>query len=223
MLHDIDATTSGRTNPTVSSDDKVVSPMAHQTVSTQYNPIGDAVNARLQQVGKTIIANDGTTNKAMFGYNPGMDLWGTFVAKDGINVMTNTDPNNLIFNSSQNIFKIVAVGSVVMPTYSVTSGVGWRISSVATPPSATVAHGQARVPLVIAYMRVTGPGGKTLLSIPYTSTSLVGGNLLMQTISISVDATYISFNDTTTTDGSVGVYTAGGETIDYYIYQETAQ
>ena len=40
-LHDVDTTTGSRTNPTVSTDDKVVSPMAHKTISNTYAPSGN--------------------------------------------------------------------------------------------------------------------------------------------------------------------------------------
>ena len=58
-LHDVDTTTGSRTNPTVSTDDKVVSPMAHQTISTSYTPPGeDARKQRMILKNNAIVSYD---------------------------------------------------------------------------------------------------------------------------------------------------------------------
>lgn len=128
---------------------------------------------------------------------------------------------DLIFNSQHNLFKIIQTGSIVMPTYSVTSTTGWRSSSVAFPPNAVVAHNLGVVPVVLAFLRVTGPGGPTSLVLPYTDFGIIGTAAYFHTISMAVDATYLQFGESTITNGSVGTLTHGGGTIDYYILQET--
>lgn len=85
------------------------------------------------------------------------------VSKDGVNVLTATDPNDFIFHSEYNTFKIVASGianfsSVAVGTY-----------------SKTIAHGLSYTPLVDAFMKadsnaeVIRSGFEVFFTSPYTS------------------------------------------------------
>ena len=223
MIYDIDRTNDDRTKPTPNTQDKVISPMSMQTISTQYNPVGENTSARVQMVGKTIVANNGVDNVASFGYNPALNDWGLFVAQNGIDVMSNTDLSKLVFNSNQNTFKIVERGIVTMPTYPIVSAAGaWRSSSVAIPPSVSIAHGQGRIPLVFAFLKVTGAGGPTLLTLPQTSSGLSGGNPYFYEIGIAVNDTYIEITESYLTNGVVALTTGGGGTVEYYVLQETS-
>lgn len=67
------------------------------------------------------------------------------ISKAGINVGTATDPNDFIFDSTLNTFKILATGTV---TGSIT----------ADAQQITVAHGQASIPAVYALCKF--PDGK---------------------------------------------------------------
>jgi len=75
------------------------------------------------------------------------------VSKQGKDVLTATNPNDFIFHSSYNTFKIKSEG--ILSSQSVT----------ANPTTFTVAHGQSGIPGVFAFAKfpdgyVTLPGGK---------------------------------------------------------------
>jgi len=89
------------------------------------------------------------------------------VSKQGISVGTATNPNDFIFDSTLNTFKIIAQG-----TYSPTLG-------TTSDGTASVAHGQANIPFVIPYCRfangsVSMPGNHDNTGFYFTGV-LVGG------------------------------------------------
>lgn len=65
------------------------------------------------------------------------------VAKSGYNALTETDPNNFIFHSEYNTFKIIYKGSA-FPTWNDTSGAEVAVN---------VAHGQSYTPFIFAFGR----------------------------------------------------------------------
>ncbi len=75
------------------------------------------------------------------------------ISKQGENALTATNPNDFIFHSAFNTFKIIAEGSLISQTVN------------ADPKTFTVAHGQSGVPGIYAFIKfpdgfVTLPGGK---------------------------------------------------------------
>ncbi|MCR4330018.1 MAG: hypothetical protein NUV65_05760 [Candidatus Roizmanbacteria bacterium] len=68
------------------------------------------------------------------------------ISKAGVNVLTVVDPNDFIFSSLYNTFKIIASG-----TYSPTLGTDPGYNEYYT----SVAHGQSFTPFVIAFCKFT--------------------------------------------------------------------
>lgn len=172
-----------------------------------------------------VTKDDAGDGRLLVGYQQGgfnNGNVGIKLSQEGVDVLTATS-DQLIFSSDFNMFKIVGTGSVTLPVYSITSAAGWTTSSSGIPPSASVAHGQDRIPLVFAFLRTTGPGGATSLVLPYTDFGIISGAAYFHTISLAVDDTNLSFNEVTLTNGAVGGgLTNGGGTIDYWILAETA-
>lgn len=204
-LHDTDKVSEDRSSFGPNSSDGLIDRMAHQTASSHYKPTTDTSTARLQQVGKTIIANDGIANKASFGYNPGLNLWGQFVAQDGIDVMTNTDPANLIFNSSQNVFKITKTINL-----SVTVASGTPVTGTAQQ-----AHGLGLIPAFIAYV----VDGGNYFAVPFSSSSLGFGVIGTIQVYSDIDNIYVAATPLTTPADPLFVRTY---TVKIYVLQETA-
>ena len=71
------------------------------------------------------------------------------VSKAGKNVLTASDPNDFIFNSELNTFKIIAEGNYFSQTVN------------ADPKVFTIAHGRSSTPAVYAFTEF--PDGKTTL------------------------------------------------------------
>lgn len=220
-LIDTDKGNEDRGTPTPNSSDSIAEGqrMAHQTASSHYKPEDETSTARLQQIGKTFIANNGVTNKASFGYNAAIDDWGLFVADDGIDVMTNTDPSNLIFNSSQDVFKIVKTGFITTQSLPLAGTAGtWASNTVST----VIAHGLSFTPVVLGVLFTTS-GNYTTLPLTELSNRLSTAPLTIS-YSLAADGTNLTLNYSgqtyfPTTDSvtySVPV------TAKYFLLQETA-
>lgn len=132
---------------------------------------------------------------------------GLFVAKPNVNVITATD-DQLIFNSNQNVFKIISTSTVTL-----------HRNSGDTTGTLVVPHNQPTVPLIIAFVLVSG----ARLPLPFLSTYPTGLGYMGidKDIAFSVDATNITFF-TDVDGGGLWVGTSEDFQIKYYILQETA-
>lgn len=138
---------------------------------------------------------------------------GFFVSQPGIDVTQATD-NQLIFNSSQNIFKIVGSGTLTLispdPLHSNTT------------VTVAFAHNLGYVPAFLGF--ITGSqylGSDVYLQTPYTVTAnIVSGTPEPITYSLSADISNIYAN--VYNGGGVGISGVGTTTFKYYLLQETA-
>lgn len=116
-LHDTDKNSDSRANPSLNADDGVNNRMAHETNSTTYRTAGlaEIPSLAFQQGAIRGKDNAGQTN-VFFGYDPALNATRSVlrVAKDGFDATTATDAQ-LIFNSEQNVFKIIATGTATIP------------------------------------------------------------------------------------------------------------
>lgn len=219
-IYDVDMTSGDRSNPNPEVPDLMHQRNAHLTNSTSYSPTNSVPNgARVQQKNNAIIANNGTTNKALFGYNPGLGKWGSFVAKEGIDVATNTDPANLIFNSEQNVFKIVSTLNVIFPT----ATANFNNSTVSAAATTTIPHGLNYVPILTGVITVLGG----YLPLPWIDTYPIQasalGNFNTTMLRVVADATNIYLMTKVVSSGTgSGSTTDGGQPAKIYILQESA-
>jgi len=203
-LHDIDKQTGGRIAPQPNTNDSVQQRMAQGTTQVQ-NSSDETETDGLKMLERQIIAVQDGENKAAFGFYGDANKFGFKVAEDGVDVLTATD-DQLIFNSEQNVFKIVKTGTVPSAAYS--PGVANLI---------TIPHGLDHAPIVVGFMAVGS--GYRMLPL-FTSVNNGGGGF--QSVDgwtyIESDATniYISFNSAGTTAA------AGTYNVKYYALQETA-
>lgn len=131
------------------------------------------------------------------------------IAKPGFDAKT-TASTNLVFNSSQNILKVVSSGSISLNTNGLTDG---------SFKTAIIAHGLTVTPLVQGYM--SGNGSQTFLvsgqqyQLPYSATfnGIEFG--------IRVDTTNVTFYCKNQT-GLDFANLIGTVQIKYYIFQESA-
>lgn len=126
-LHDIDKNNSNRITPLLNSADDVQQRMAQGTNGVQNTNDVDEVDG-LQFRERQIIAVQDGENKAAFGFYGTANKFGLKVAEDGVDVLTAAD-SQLIFNSEQNVFKIVKSGTATLtpsntgsPLYTVANG-----------------------------------------------------------------------------------------------------
>lgn len=144
-LHDTDPNTTNRAEPMPQSSDQ--NPVRVSDGTTAITNKQDASSGPYVSTNNGAVkVNNGTNMIGLFG----PDSTGQTVikiAKPGFDASTATD-EQLVFNSSQNTFKIVGTGTLtaVGPTVSI-AAVGVDVQSAST----NIAHGLGFAPAVIAY------------------------------------------------------------------------
>lgn len=135
-------------------------------------------------------------------------FYGLKVSKAGQDVYTATD-SQLVFNSGQDIFKIVAVVSLSITALATTNNI------------TTYAHGLGYVPAVVGFLNAGLAGGAVRTPLP-TWTSLTRDDINHQVvfrtwINAEADATNLYIDFFNSTAGTVGPLT-----VTVYLLQETA-
>lgn len=155
-----------------------------------------------------------------------LDKDGLRTSPAGVDVYT-ADNDELTFNSNNNVFKIVASGNAVIPSFANTTGYS----------SVTVPHGQSYIPLVQVYANgaiVDGSlsiisTGYIPLPITFSSVALAsnyyfentgGGSYRPLGLNYAVDDTNIYIQ--AGCDPSLSAFTFKDVDVSYYILQETA-
>lgn len=205
-----DADSSGLINGYTDIPDQSVEAIADRV---QPRQIPTGVTRGIQQLGSDKVYSDGGNqqiivedsneprvligNQATFGE-------GFYVTKDGFNVKTNTNPANFIFNSNQNVFKIIKSGTVSIGAIGA-SAIGTGI----------YVHGLNYIPAVLAYQT----DGTNYFTVPFTSFVIGGANDGKMSLNVYViaDANQITFYAVTSSFGS-----STGLTFKYFLLQESA-
>jgi hypothetical protein len=194
------------------------------------NQVASGMTRGIQQLGsdkvysdggnQQIIVEDSNEPRVMMG-NHATFGEGFYVSKDGTNVKTNTNPANLIFNSSQNAFKIVSAATV---SHTLTNAA--NVVSAGTQTK-SIAHGLSFIPAFLVYV-TTNAGyidGTLLFMLPEMSVlpagHALGGGTIFSKFYATVDATSLNINyfHRVNTDYSPSVPTF---TVRYYLLQESA-
>ena len=183
--------------------------------SKSSNPTNwNQVNILAKDVGKskvTQIFNDQTDRRVLLGKGKS-DFYGLKVSKPGFDVYDAGD-DDLIFNSDNNVFKIVLSGVTTI-----------SVAAFDTYEEVNVAHGLGYAPLVVAYVDVVGDGAN-YDALPYTSieTSGAGSGNIARHIKVNTNSLYLRFY-CFTPDYAANPLKADDYTfnIKYYVIQETA-
>lgn len=210
-LIDADKNSSDRTQPKLNADDNVEQRMSHETVGTTYRTAGLGVNQGLVMQQGIIQSYDANKlRNVFFGYNPALNPTRPVlrIAKTGIDAVTATN-DQLIFNSDNNIFKVVTSNTATL-----------SYDGVVTT-FLTIPHGLSTIPIVQAYVQFPNDANFSPMGgqyVPMPVYQLRTGLPAVQCIQ-SADATNIYFrvHDTAAGIGSPEVYN-----FRYYILQETA-
>lgn len=157
--------------------------------------------------------SDGSNDRLLIG----KDSTGSYVvkvSKAGFNAFDTADAN-LVFNSGQNVFKIVSSGTLTIPGFTVTSG-GAGVYAQNSSAIST-AHGLGIIPMVTAVLNIS----PNFYPLPYVSATPGGGaTALWLQIYCWSDSTTLHFGQSAM---SVGLTVAiPAAPIKYYLLQETA-
>lgn len=134
----------------------------------QFNALQDQLNGgNITQNSQQQIVFDGTTNRVLVGYQQVLQAWGLFVSQIGIDV-TQATADQLIFNSNQDVFKIIKSGIITLP----------QMASVVFPDEFTTSSASLDTGIIIndplIVMGFISNGGYQTL--PYMQTVGTGGN-----------------------------------------------
>lgn len=209
-LFKVDKNSASRNAPTVNATDVHMNPKAHSTTSISPRAEGTQTVGKVTTKDSKIVANDGSNNIGLFGFDDAGNMV-VKVAKPGYDANSATD-DQLVFNSSQNVFKIVDSGT--SDSFNVTSS---------TPFSITINHNLGYQPIVIAYVIGTTFGSATNTDVlPYyvlgSTSGVPGAFVITGAITYSVGNNSIAF--TVYNPGSISPGLTGN--IKYYILQESA-
>lgn len=173
--------------------------------------------------GLQMIFNDGSTNRLLIGQNQAGDevVWVSAIGVDVTKANPNL-PGQLIFNSSQDIFKIIKSDIADIPSASNIVGPFWSQTV-----SVSVAHNLGFVPAVVAFSfsnSIYEPfvsGTNTITSSIYTDSigSKFFADSARMTTNVEVNSTTVVFS-ITYQDLAGNTYDA--VPIKYYLLQETA-
>lgn len=138
-LIDVDKNTDDRSSPMPLTHDVLIadSVMAKATQGNQYS-VNAPPTGRINVTNQRIITNDGTTNRVLI--TPTQML----VSQQGVDVATGS-ASQMIFNSSQDVFKIASKVSITIPSFTI----GTSRTNYA---QITIPHGLPTTPLVNAYV-----------------------------------------------------------------------
>lgn len=221
------STSTSSATPTVPATDTVGAQAQPRVMARQIPPstargqmqLG-APNILTDSSGQRILVRDNSSVPVVSIGNIGTDStgnteWGMKVAQAGVDVTTATD-SQLIFNSQQDVFKIVQTGSTSLFLPFTGGGIQTSVSS-------TIAHGLGYVPAFIGYLTAIDSAGSPInqqQQLPYYSIAFNNTthtfDVQAQAV-ISVDATYVYFS-VTAEDGEW----SGTWSFKYYLLQETA-
>ena len=217
-LHDVDKDGINRNNPTPNADDNILDRLAHGTTQNQ-NSIEEAEADGLKFLERQVIAKQDGVNKAVFGFLDSSNKFGLKVAPDGLDVLTASD-DELIFNSEQNVFKIVDTGTT---TISVPDPF-----NTGTTLTETIPHGLGYKPITIVHVQIPpGSGSYILDELTPTPAMLItdaGTQGRISTIafsSVDNDNLYLKIKNTIGTNLSSPPF-GQDWTFRWYILQETA-
>ena len=172
---------------------------------------------QIEQENRTkIVKDEDGVDRIILGRNPD-GSYGLRVSQPGKDVNT-AEGSDLIFNSNQNIFKIVKVGNGEAPaihTYETGTNTYQGIDTNLYP------HGLDYAPAIIAYVE---DGGGEFVALPYTTTYALGpgGGIGVSTFTASADATNVSLVHNVVEYGDSGEGDIPAVNIKYYLLQESA-
>jgi len=185
---------------------------------SQWQTTGYGVDLR----SGTALVRDATQTRVLMGYqqngvSAGVDFYGLKVSKAGFDVNTAT-ADQLIFNSSQNTFKIVSKGTATISSFVVGSPGATNFTSGET--TTTVAHGLSYTPAILAFLGDVGTNN----SLPYSYALSTGGggkSVAWTNVGVAIDSTNIYFRSSVMLTGAFG-FTSSAFNVVYYLLQETA-
>lgn len=182
---------------------------------------GSYINLGINSTDQTqLVFNDGMTNRLVVGNQTNFGQ-GIYVSKAGVDSLTNNDPNQWIFNSNQNIFKIIATQTVsILPVTQAAASSGSTSATInlsAYPANAVI------LPIAIQANNpsFTWFGMHGLQSTAFSGAGGVAGWQVVADYSTTFSGGGNMQLTRTLINASTGSYTDQGYTVKVYVLQES--
>lgn len=147
------------------------------------------------------------------------------VAKSGYDARTATD-DQLVFNSAQDVFKIVASDTYTFPAITSINASSQIDQPIAIP------HGQSHIPAYFTFLQVSNPNNASTQTFPSTYylsftnsisfSDISNPTYIINTVYTGIDGTNLYFDRAASNGDNANPHGAGAVTLRYYILQESA-
>lgn len=188
--------------------------------STNYNQVNRLITEFQNEQVTKIFKDDTGTRRVLMG--KGKDgFYGFKVSEDGVDVYEAAN-DELIFNSSQNVFKIVATGTIEVSAYTLAAG---ETNTYSGGTQAFDVHGLGYSPAVIAYIYENDvPSIHNLMPLTRMNGGGTGGGYSMTDFRIYTDTQQVRVVASTWAYGGYNFsgITINAHTVKYYLLQESA-
>lgn len=185
----------------------------------QFNQLQDQLNGgNITQNQQNIIVFDNTTNRVLIGYQQVLQQWGMFVSQPGIDVTTATAAQ-LIFNSQQDVFKVVQSGILVPSSDFTTSDPGTGKWGSDSTTLVQVAHNLDFTPSLQSF--ILGGGGAYGIMPVQTFFSPISSEAHWYTFSTFVDSAFVYLELSTMDFNAPQTVAASALQFKYYLFQES--
>ena len=214
-LHDTDPNTTNRAEPMPQSSDQNPVRVSDGTTAITNKQDGSS-GAYVSTKDATVKVNDGTDNRVALGLLSD-GSYGLKVSQPGFDVLSAAD-DELIFNSGQNVFKIVGKHSGTLAALTATNGAALGATSATTFD--VYPHGLGYIPIVMAnYIQ---NGNTVWWPIPLSTTyARTGTSIVTFDMFVQADATNIQVNKELTIYGpAFATVSVADGTYTLYLLQE---
>lgn len=157
-------------------------------------------------------------NQVLMGLQPTFGE-GFYVTKEGIDVTTAASADDFIFNSNQNIFKIVQIGTGAVSGVDNSAGVNWKAYGGGGHTS--IVHGLSFIPSLLCYVTGTStffPNSYHLVPTPIAFLSSSAFPWVAYA-DANVDSTYVNFYFNVAPGAN---FASDSYNFKYYLLQEAA-
>lgn len=181
--------------------------MSDSTKGQQIDSVNNG-QVRFEPGNNRIVQYDGSNNRSLMGSRNNVP--GFYVSKEGIDVET-ADDDQLIFNSNQNVFKIILTDTAVV---TLPPGYGDYVEY-----TVDITHGYGNTPMVVGSVDFPSATNEGKFMLPITLVETTGGTTGVAAF-FRVKQNY--FTCTVKARNSGADTYEGDYTFKYYILQETA-
>lgn len=190
-------------------------PLAGASDSQKWSTATDMFRELFSKDVTQIFKDDNGTRRVLLG--KGADgFYGLKVSQEGADVFT-ADDDELIFNSNQNVFKIVQTGTLILPQYTTPNPGAGNFGSGQTI-LASVSHGLGYIPAAVAFLEFSSG---LRAPLPYVAHGGSGASATSHSYIpvISSSAFRIDFNHL---DYGANSLSFADVVVRYYLLQESA-